>query len=110
MAGAIGGGTGAHRRFLAIVLHVAAEWTLIDTSVLGAAERHAVMFQFVNRRNGFPAHVFDGVLVTQPVRPLDGVVHVPAPVVLAHVAQCRADAALRRDGMATRWKHFGDAG
>src|SRR5690606_30545036 len=53
-------------------------------------------------RRRLAAHVLDRVLVAQPVRPLHGVVHVPAPVVLAHVAERRADAALRRDGVAAR--------
>jgi hypothetical protein len=37
--------------------------------------------------NGFLAHIFDGVLIAQPVRALDGVVHMKAPVILAHVAE-----------------------
>src|SRR5262249_55017640 len=52
----------------------------------------------------------DRVLIAQPVRTLHGVVHVPAPVVFAHIAKRRGDAALRRDSMAPRRKHFGDAG
>ena len=110
VAGAVGGGAGAHRRRLAVILHVAAERALVDAAVLGAAERHAVVFQLVNRRDGRAAHVFDGVLIAQPVRPFHGVVHVPAPVVLAHVAERGADAALRRDGVAAGGEHLGDAG
>jgi hypothetical protein len=34
------------------------------------------------RPGALAAHVLDGVLVTDVVRPLDGVVHVPAPVVV----------------------------
>ena len=56
------------------------------------------------------AHELDGVLVAEPVRPLDGVVHVPAPVVLAHVAERGADAALRGHRVAARRKQLGDAG
>src|SRR6202035_569168 len=54
--------------------------------------------------------VFDRVLVAEPVRTLDGVVHVPAPVVLAHVAERGRDAALRSNGVRAGRKHFGDAG
>src|SRR5690606_24732888 len=50
-----------------------------------------------------------GVLVAEPVRALDGVVHVPAPVVLAHVAERRADAALRRHRVAAGRKHLAQA-
>jgi hypothetical protein len=37
----------------------------------------------------------DGVLVAQPVGALDGVVHVPPPVVRLHVAQGSVDASLK---------------
>ena len=111
VAGAVGGSAGAvGRRAVAELRHVAAERALVDLAGLGAAERHAEMLQLVDRGDRLAAHVFDGVLVAQPVRPLHGVVHVPAPVVLAHVAERRGDAALRRDGVAARRKHLGDAG
>ena len=68
------------------------------------------MLQLVDRRNGIAAHVFDGVLIAQPVRPLDGVVHVPAPVVLGHVAERGADTALGGDGVAAGRIDLGHAG
>src|SRR4029077_12592425 len=48
VAGSIGRGTGALRLALAIVQRHAAERPLIDLAVLGARERHAPMFEFVN--------------------------------------------------------------
>src|SRR5205814_5643068 len=54
--------------------------------------------------------IFDRVLVAQPVRTLDGIVHVPAPVVRMHVAERRRDAALRCHGMRAGRKYFCDAG
>ena len=48
------------------------------------------MLQLIDRVGRVAAEIFDGVLVAQPVRSLDGVVHVPAPVVLAHIAQAAA--------------------
>ena len=68
------------------------------------------MFEFDDRRNRLAAHVFDRILVAEPVRASDCVEHVPAPVVLRHVAERRADAALRRDGVAARREYLGDAG
>ena len=106
----VGGGAGAARRLLAVVRHVAAERALVDLARLGAAERHAEMLQLVHRLHRLAAHVFDRVLVTQPVRPLHGVVHVPAPVVLTHVAERSRDAALCRHGVAARREHLADAG
>jgi hypothetical protein len=41
---------------------------------------------------------------------LDGVVHMPAPVVLAHVAERGADAALGGGGVAAGREHLGEAG
>ena len=99
VAGAVGGGAGALRDALAVVGGHAAEGALIDLAVLGAREGHAVMLELVDRGRRLAAEIFDGVLVAEPVRPLDGVVHVPAPVVLAHVAERGGDAALRRDGV-----------
>ncbi len=58
----------------------------------------------------FLAHVLDRVLIAEPVGALDGVVHVPAPVVLAHVAERSRDAALRRYRVAAGREHLGDAG
>ena len=110
VAGAIRRRAGALRDALAVVRGHAAERALVDAAVVGARERHAVVLELDDRGRRFLAHELDRVLVAQPVRALDGVVHVPAPVVLAHVAERRADAALRRHGVAARRKHLGDAG
>ena len=88
----------------------APEGALVDAAIGGAREGDAVMLQFNDGGNGLAAHVLDGVLVAEPVGALDRVVHVPAPVILAHVAQRRADAALRRDSVAAGRKDLGDAG
>src|SRR3546814_10776869 len=45
----------------------------------------------LDRLRGFAHHVFDGVLIAQPVRPLDGVEHVPGPVVRRVVTQRSGD-------------------
>ena len=110
VTGAIRGRAGALRRALAVVRGHAAERTLIDAAILGARERHAVVLELDHRAGRFLAHELDRVLIAEPVRALDGVVHVPAPVVLAHVAERRADAALRGDRVAARREHLGDAG
>ena len=68
------------------------------------------MFQLVHGRDGFTAHVFNGVVVAQPVRAFDRVVHMPNPIVLGHVAKCGTHTALGGNGMAARGKHFGNAG
>ena len=68
------------------------------------------MFQLVNGFWRPAAEIFDGVLVAEPIGALDGVVHVPAPIVLAHIAERGRNAALSRHGMAAGRKDFGDAG
>jgi hypothetical protein len=68
------------------------------------------MLELDNRGHRLADHIFDGVLVAQPVRPLDGVVHVPAPVILAHIAERGGDAALGRDGVAAGREDLGDDG
>ncbi|KAF0123099.1 MAG: hypothetical protein FD148_2822 [Methylocystaceae bacterium] len=68
------------------------------------------MLQLINGGRGVAAHIFDGVLVAEPVGALDGVVHVPFPIVRPHVAERGGDAALRRHGVRAGWKDLGDAG
>ena len=87
---------------LAVVQALAAERALVDLAVLGPREGQAVRLELEDRARRLAAHVVDGVLVAQPVRPLDRVVHVPAPVVFGHVAERGVDAALRRDRVAAR--------
>ena len=109
MAGAIRRGAGARRLpALAVVLGLAAERALIDAPVFVARERQAHVLQLVHGlRAGF-AHVFDGVLVADVVRPFHGVVHVPAPIVFGiFAADGASDAALRRNGVRARWEHLG---
>ena len=111
MAGAVRGGAGAlRRRPLAHVLRHSAERALVDLAVGPAAERHARMLELDDRRRSFADHIFDRVLVAEPVGALDGVVHVPGPVVRTHVAEAGGDPALRGDGMAARREDLGDAG
>ena len=109
--GAIGRGAGAlHRRALAKLGGVAAERALEDLALLGARERHAVMLQLDDRLRRLAGQVLHGVHVAQPVRALDGVVHMPLPVVRPHVGQAPGDAALGGDGVAPGREHLGDAG
>ncbi len=111
VAGAVGGGAGTLRGAFAEMRRHAAERALVDLAVfLAARERHAPVFEFVDGGGRLADHVLDGILVAKPVGALDGVVHVPAPVVLAHVAERSRDAALGRDGVRAGRKHLGDAG
>jgi len=111
VAGSVGGGTGAlHGWAFAEFGGVPAKGPLIDLAVFGATERNAVVFKFVDGLGGFASKVFHRVRIAQPVRALDGVIHVPLPVVGAHIGQRRGDAALRGHGVGPGRKHLGDTG
>ena len=110
MAGTIGRRTGALRDALAVLRRHATEGPLIDAPVGRARKGHAVVLELDHRRRRFLAHELDGVLVTQPIRALDGVVEVVTPVVLAHVAERRRDTALRSHRVTAGRKDFADAG
>ena len=111
MTGAVGG-TGAAMGLaaLAVVEGLSTKGTLVDLAVLGTAERETELLQFQNGRGGLPAHVVDGILIAEPIRALDGVVHVPSPVVLGHVAQGGVHSALGGDRVGAGGKQFGYAG
>jgi len=96
VAGAVGGVAGAAHWRLAMVAGVAAKATLVDAALGGAVERHPHLLQVEHRVDGFPAHDLHRVLVGEVVAALDGVERVPLPVVLLHVRQSGAHAALRR--------------
>jgi hypothetical protein len=110
VAGAVGGRTGALGDAFAVVGRHAAERALVDLAFFSAGERHAPMVQFVDGGRRVAAQIFNGVLIAEPVSALDGVVHMPAPVVRAHIAERSRNAALRRDGVRARGEHFRDAG
>lgn len=52
----------------------------------------------------------NSVLVTQPVGTLDGIVHVPSPVVLVHVTEGGVDTTLSSDSVASGREQLGDTG
>ena len=67
------------------------------------------MLELVHRIGSMTAEVLDRILIAEPVGALDGVVHVPAPIVGPHVAKSRGNSALRRHRMRPRRKDLGDA-
>ncbi len=111
VTGTVGGGAGAlGRRALPHVLGHSAECALVNFALGGAAERQAGMLELDYRRRRFAAQIFDRVLVAEPVGALDRIVHVPGPMVRAHVAECSGDSALGCNRMAAGREDLGDAG
>jgi hypothetical protein len=110
LTGPIGSRAGALGHLLAVLDGLTAERSLIDPAVGRAREGNAVMLQLQYGRHRLPAHVFDGILIAQPVGTLDGVVHVEAPIVaVTHVAERSGHAALRGHGVAACREDLRDA-
>ena len=111
MAGAVGGGAGAlHGGAFTELGGVATKRTLVDLAFFGAREGHAVVLQLIHRLGRFAGQVFHRIRVAQPVRALHGVIHVPLPVVRAHVRQRGGDAALGGHGVGAGREDLGHAG
>jgi hypothetical protein len=96
MTGSVGSGTGSLNSVLAEFLSMSTEATLENPAVFDAAEGHAHVFEFDNNFGSHTAHEFYGVLIAKVIASLDGVEHVPDPVVGLHVAQGRRNASLSR--------------
>ena len=99
--------TRASYGFLAEVGHMAAEGALVDFPLIGTIKRHAEVLKFDNRLGRFPAHVFNGILIAKPVGPLDGVVHMPMPMILLGIAERSRNTTLCRDRMRARREYLG---
>ena len=112
MAGAVGGGAGAlGGRPLAHVLGHPAERALVDLAPSAVRLNGSpACSSSIDRRRRLADHIFDRVLVAEPVGALDRIVHVPGPVVGPHVAERCGDPALGGDGVAAGREHLGDAG
>ncbi|MNM88550.1 hypothetical protein D3C81_1007710 [compost metagenome] len=107
-------GCSASTRSLAaftVVLGLTTERTLVDAALFGTGERQTHVVQFENCGRAFLTHVFDSVLVTDVVGTLDGIVHVPAPVVVrVGRSDGAGDATLGRYGVRTGRENLGDHG
>ena len=96
---------------LAEVLGLTAERTLVDTTLFGTGERQTHVLEFEHGFRAYGTHVFDSVLVTDIVGTLDGIVHVPAPVIVWIGGRDGAgDATLGRYGVGAGREHLGDHG
>src|ERR1700730_10333726 len=67
------------------------------------------MFQLEDRGDGLPAHVLDRILVAEPIRPFDRIVHMPLPTVFPGVPETGRNAPLRGTRVTPRRKDFRDA-
>jgi hypothetical protein len=99
VSGAIRGEARPPDRTLPEVPGVAAEPTLIDLALGRAVERQAHVLELDHGLDRLAGQDLGGVLVDEVVTALDGVVHVPLPVVLLEIAEGGAHAALGGAGV-----------
>ena len=72
-------------------------------------KRKSKLFKLENGLGSLFAHVVNGILISQPITSLDGIVSVPSPVILAHVSQRRINASLSGDSVGTSWEKLSNA-
>ena len=83
MACSVSGSTSASRLpTFSIVLALPAKGSLINPALFGSRKRQAHVFQFEYRLGPHGTHVFDSILISNVIRALDRVVHVPTPIIL----------------------------
>ena len=99
MADAVGRVGGAANRFLAEILGMSAKTSLCDMAVRGSGEGYALAFQIDDGFGSIFGEQLGRVLVDEPVAALDGVVVMPVPVIMLHIAQCGGDAAFGGAGV-----------
>ena len=92
--GAVRGIAGAAHRSLAVLARVTAKGPLRDLAVGRAAERQPPVFEVIYGLDRLAAEDLGGDLVDEIIPALDGVKHVPFPVVFLQVAESGADASL----------------
>ena len=108
--GAIGSRAGALCNAFTKISRHASERTLVYFAFLGAREWHAIMLKLDYRGHCFAAHVLDCVLISQPVRTFNRIVHVPLPAIGPHVTKRSTHATLCCNRMASSREHLGNTG
>src|SRR6056300_144442 len=86
--------TGTCCLFTAKIHALTAELALINLPVFKTREWHTKVLQFVHRLGCCAAHVFNCVLVTEVIAALDGIEHVPVPVIRTDIGERCVNATL----------------
>ena len=82
------------------------KWALINFTFFGPRERNTKMLKLINSFRGIATQIFDCILIAQPIRALDRIVHMPTPVIITHIAKRCRNATLSSNSVATRWKNL----
>lgn len=56
----------------------------LHLAIVCSRKRATIILELDNGLRRLSCHVMDSILVTQPIRTLHGIVHVPPPVVFVH--------------------------
>jgi hypothetical protein len=106
--GAVGGVAGTLDRAFAEVPGVAPEPALVHAAIRRAVERQTHVLELEHCVDSFASEHFRRILVDQVVATLDGVKHVPLPVVFLDVPKGGTDATLGRAGVRSGWVELAD--
>jgi len=79
---------------LTVLSGLTTKGSLVDLALSGSTEGHTVGLELTNGDRGLTGHVLDSVLISEPVTTLDGVVEMPLPGVLVHVAESSVNTTL----------------
>ena len=91
------------------VLGLTTKRALVDTTFFGTGERQTHMIQLEHRFRADITHVFDSVLVTDVIGTFNGIVHVPAPIIVGIGRRDRTgDTALGGYSVRTGREYFGN--
>jgi hypothetical protein len=58
--------------------------TVLHPSILCSREWAAVVLKLDDTLRSLSRHIMDSILISQPIRSLDSVIHMPPPIVLVH--------------------------
>ena len=94
---------------LSVVEALSSKRTLVDLTLLGPRERDTVVLQLNDGPRCLSAHVVNSVLISEPIRSLHSVIHMPPPIILCHVAQGGVDATLCGSGVGAGGEKLGNA-
>jgi hypothetical protein len=89
---------------------LASKGSLVNFSLFRSGKWHAVGLELQNSLWGLSAHVVNGVLITEPVTPLYGVISVPSPVILVHIAERSVDTSLCGYSVRSGGEQLGNTG
>lgn len=109
MSGSVGGGaTSVGLSSLSELSRLSTESALVNLSILGSGEWAAVVLELNDGSWRLAGHVVNSILISKPIRSLDGVVHVPSPIILVHVSESSIDSSLCGDGVRSSWEELGN--